>query len=167
MQALPAIQTLLLLLLLLAGVVLPTEATKEGGTSANTTLQAQSGRHHVQKVSHTHIVDGIDGCSCWPYRPVHSRLISISTLLCSVSHELFQLGTICQPSNGIRFNSPSSLSYCDCLCHCGTHCHCDVYSMVGSQWWPQYVTCCVTNERVTYIHTYPRHYCFCQNETGA
>ena len=51
----PAIQTLLLpLLLLLAGVVLPTEATKDGGSSANTTLQAQPGRHHVQKVSYTH-----------------------------------------------------------------------------------------------------------------
>ena len=54
MQALPAIQTLLLLLpllLLLAGEVLPTEATKEGGSSANTTLQAQTGKHHVQKVT--------------------------------------------------------------------------------------------------------------------
>ena len=51
----PAIQTLLLLpLLLLAGVVLRTEATKEGGSSANTTLQAQTGKHHVQKVSYTH-----------------------------------------------------------------------------------------------------------------
>ena len=59
MQALPAIQTLLLLLLplLLTGVVLPTEATKEGGSSANTTLQAQpAGKHHVQKVSHTELV---------------------------------------------------------------------------------------------------------------
>ena len=49
--------TLLLLpLLLLAGMVLPTEATKEGGSSANTTLQAQpAGKHHVQKVSHTEL----------------------------------------------------------------------------------------------------------------
>jgi len=49
--------TLLLLLpLLIAGVVLPTEATKEGGSSANTTLQAQPARkHHVQKVSHTEL----------------------------------------------------------------------------------------------------------------
>ena len=55
----PAIQTLLpLLLLLFAGVVLTTEATKEGGSSANTTLQAQTGKHHVQKVSHTHRVVG-------------------------------------------------------------------------------------------------------------
>ena len=78
-----AIQTLLLLpllLLLLAGVVLPTEATKEGGSSANTTLQAQPGKHHVQKVSHTHRVDGIDGCSRWLYRPVHSQLICLSTV---------------------------------------------------------------------------------------
>jgi len=53
MQPFLAIQTLLFLLLL-AGVVLPTEATKEGGSSANTTLQAQpAGKHHVQKVSHT------------------------------------------------------------------------------------------------------------------
>ena len=53
MQALPILQTLLLLLLLLAGVVLLTEATKESGSSANTTLQAQPGKHHVSKVSHT------------------------------------------------------------------------------------------------------------------
>ena len=52
----PAIQTLLLLL---AGVVLPTEATKEGGSSANTTLQTQpAGKHHVQKVSPTELVVG-------------------------------------------------------------------------------------------------------------
>ena len=49
----PVVQSLLLLLLLLVGVVLPTEATKESGSSANTTLQAQPGKHHVQKVSHT------------------------------------------------------------------------------------------------------------------
>ncbi len=49
-----AANTLLLLpLLFLAGVVLPTEATKEGGSSANTTLQARTGKHHVQKVRHT------------------------------------------------------------------------------------------------------------------
>ena len=52
MQALPIVQTLILLLLL-AGVVLLTEATKESGSSANTTLQAQPRKHHVQKVSHT------------------------------------------------------------------------------------------------------------------
>ena len=61
----PAIQTLLpLLLLLLAGVVFPTEATKEGGSLANTTLQAQPGKHHVQKVSHTELVarDAVELC---------------------------------------------------------------------------------------------------------
>ena len=52
MKALPVIQSLILLFLL-AGVVLPTEATKERGSSANTILQAQPGKHHVQKVSHT------------------------------------------------------------------------------------------------------------------
>lgn len=41
----------ILLLTLFAGVLLLTEATKEEGTSANTTLQAQLGKHHVQKVS--------------------------------------------------------------------------------------------------------------------
>lgn len=45
MKALLVMQTLLPLLL--AGLVLPTEATKERSPSANTTLQA------VQRVSHT------------------------------------------------------------------------------------------------------------------
>ena len=45
MKALPVMQTLILLFL--AGVVLLTEATKERGPSANTTLQA------LQRVSHT------------------------------------------------------------------------------------------------------------------
>ena len=39
------------LLTLLAGALLLAEAAKEGGTSAKTTLQAQPGEHHVQKVS--------------------------------------------------------------------------------------------------------------------
>ena len=51
MKALPVMQTFLLFLL--AGVVFLAEATKERGPSANTTLQAQPGEHHVQKVSHT------------------------------------------------------------------------------------------------------------------
>ena len=46
-----------LLFTLLAGVLLQAEAAKEEGTSANTTLQAQPGEHHVQKVSHTQWLD--------------------------------------------------------------------------------------------------------------
>ena len=57
MKAFPIVTNILLvllfLLLLLAGIVLPTEATNERGSSANTTLQAQPEKHHVQKVSHT------------------------------------------------------------------------------------------------------------------
>ena len=48
---------LVLLLALLAGMLLLAEAAKEEGTSANTTLQAQPGEHHVQKVSHTQWLD--------------------------------------------------------------------------------------------------------------
>ena len=59
MKAFPVIQSLLLLLLLV-GVALPTEATKESSYSANTTLQAQPGKHHVQKVSHTEGLDTAD-----------------------------------------------------------------------------------------------------------
>ena len=158
MKTLHVIQTLLLL----AGVVLPTEATKEGGSSANTTLQAQpAGKHHVQKVRHTHRVDGMDGCSRWLYRPVHSRLICISTVLCSVCHEQFQLGTICQPGIVIRFTSPSSLSYCDCHCHRGSHCHGDINSMVGSQQWPQYNSFTSPKNEVPYICPSPWFSSYC------
>ena len=59
MKAFPIVVNILLILLLLAGVVLPTEATNERGSSANTTLQAQPGKHHVQKVSHTEGVGSV------------------------------------------------------------------------------------------------------------
>ena len=80
MQALPIVQTLILLLLL-AGVVLLTEATKESGSSANTTLQAQPGKHHVQKVSHT------EGLGSVSYTDTHC---SYTPAVCPVNQESLQ-----------------------------------------------------------------------------
>ena len=81
LKALPVMQTLLLLLL--AGLVLLTEATKERGPSAYTTLQAQPGTHHMQKVSHTE----------WLTR---TTLVSYTVLYTHCSYTLAQWLVLCQ-----------------------------------------------------------------------
>ena len=96
LKALPVMQTLLLLLLLLlAGVMLLTEATKERGSSANTTLQAQPGEHHVQKVSHTEWL-------------TTTTLVSYTVLYTHCSYTLAQWVVLCQEGLQLGSLAPTS-----------------------------------------------------------
>ena len=79
MNVLPVTQALLLLLL--AGVLLPTEATKERRSAVNTILQAQPEKHHMQKVSHT---EGWEHC----------RVVLVITVHWSVCHKITQANVI-------------------------------------------------------------------------